>query len=301
MIRLLPVIFIFISINSFSQNYFIDFENGKDSLIRIDKTNPSNIWQIGKPQKIFFDSAYSISNTIVTDTINSYPINNSSSFTLKLIDSVLMTQFAYPDIIVNFKNKYNTDTLKDGGYVEVSLDGGNTWNNIINVSNFSQNLYSFNDTITGGIAALSGKSNWTSAYIGVCGFFIPPSSDSVFLKFIFSSDSIQTNKDGWMIDNIEIWYVADACGLVHEHSQRNSFVFLSPNPFVEKSILEFKNKNDEMTETEIYNCFGKKIYENKNILDNQIQLTRNNFSEGIYFYRIKTKSNYSESGKFVIQ
>ncbi|MDA3953800.1 MAG: transposase [Bacteroidales bacterium] len=34
------------------------------------------IWQIGTPNKTFFDSAYSSPNAIITDTVNYYPINN---------------------------------------------------------------------------------------------------------------------------------------------------------------------------------------------------------------------------------
>ena len=49
-------------------------------------TSASNIWQIGKPQKIIFDSASTVPNAIVTDTINFYPINNISRFGIKILD-----------------------------------------------------------------------------------------------------------------------------------------------------------------------------------------------------------------------
>lgn len=301
MLRISIIIFLFFSIsrNSFSQWWYtINFESNDDSVIKIDTTNPSNIWQIGKPQKTFFDSAYSKPNAIVTDTINFYSVNNISSFVLKIYDSNWLSW--PPDIIISFMHKYDTDTLKDGGIVEISFDDGNNWTNIINPSNVGNNLYNVNDTILGGLQALSGKSSWRPGSIGICN--IPTNPDSILLKFIFKSDSIQNSKEGWLIDNIQMDYVVDLCGThINEHSEKNSFVSISPNPFSDNSILEFKNRNDEMSEIDIYNSIGAKISKCKNISENKLQLNRNNFTEGLYFYKVKTKKGYSESGKFVVQ
>jgi hypothetical protein len=285
---------------SFSQQYLINFENNDDSLIRIDTANHSNIWQIGKPQKAFFDSAISKPKAIITDTINAYPINNQSSFTLKIFDPSWL--FTGSDVILMLNHKYDMDTLKDGGYVDISIDGGNSWNNIANVPDVSQNLYYVNDTILGGITGLSGKSNWISSYLTFCGYAAsPPQDKPVFLKFIFKSDSIQTNKEGWMIDNITIQLVVDACGAVHELQEKPHFTTVTPNPLTNESTFEFKNPNDKLIEIDIYNSTGEKKAEYKNILGNKLNLRGSNFSEGFYFYMIKTKNGYSESGKFIVK
>ena len=52
--------------------------------ILIDTTIDNNIWQIGKPSKSLFSSALSSPNAIITDTSNTYPINNESYFYLKI-------------------------------------------------------------------------------------------------------------------------------------------------------------------------------------------------------------------------
>ena len=49
--------------------------------IHID-TSGQNIWQVGIPQKTYFNSSYSPSRAIVTDTVNDYPVNNYSYFDL---------------------------------------------------------------------------------------------------------------------------------------------------------------------------------------------------------------------------
>ena len=64
----------------------IDFESIYDH-IGID-TSEYNIWQIVKPQKQFFDSAYSRPLAIITDTLLFYPDTNHSYFDLYIDDIV---------------------------------------------------------------------------------------------------------------------------------------------------------------------------------------------------------------------
>jgi len=45
----------------------------------------SGIWQIGPPQKAIFDSAYSLPNALVTDTLNTYPVNQECYFDVDII------------------------------------------------------------------------------------------------------------------------------------------------------------------------------------------------------------------------
>ena len=115
MLRFILISFFFIclSIASYSQYLDVHFDNNADdSLIKID-TALGNIWQIGKPQKLFLNNSKSQPNAIVTDTLNFYPVKNTSSFVL-----------GFPwenswDILFSFKQKYNCDTLADGGFIEI--------------------------------------------------------------------------------------------------------------------------------------------------------------------------------------
>lgn len=284
--------------NSFSQ-IFINFENtAHDTLIKIDTVNPSNIWQIGKPQKFFFDSAASFPNVLITDTLNYYSVNNQSSFTIKISDTTWFN--ICQESGVSFLHKYDTDSLKDGGYIEVSFDNGNTWSNIVNCSTCNSSVYSSSDTIIGDISAISGHSDWKMDYICVWNLAWPD-APTISLKFIFQSDSLQDNKEGWMIDNISLIIGCDVClGRINEVSSK-SIISISPNPFTNESILEFIDQNDKMIEVEIFNSIGNKVSVFENISGNKLRLNRNNFSEGLYFYKIKTKNNYSESGKLVVQ
>ena len=113
------------SVASFSQSssfYTLDFEDTAAlHHLRIDSvSNLNDIWQVGAPQKTIFTNAYSNPNVIVTDTINPYPINDTSSFT---IVNVAGDGFTYPHT-ASLIGEYsvNSDTLTDFGTIEFSPD-----------------------------------------------------------------------------------------------------------------------------------------------------------------------------------
>ena len=70
----------------------------------------NNIWQIGVPQKTFFNSSYSLPNAIVTDTLNNYPINNYSYFDLYIGE--FNFPYYYSQMCFEMKHKFDTDTLQ---------------------------------------------------------------------------------------------------------------------------------------------------------------------------------------------
>ncbi|HEY0030587.1 MAG TPA: hypothetical protein VGC65_07505, partial [Bacteroidia bacterium] len=75
----------FTCLKIFGQNYYtINFDGAPLSTwgyeLYIDTiSNPGNVWQIGPPQKNTFTGAVSSPNVIVTDTLNYYPVNDTSS------------------------------------------------------------------------------------------------------------------------------------------------------------------------------------------------------------------------------
>src|ERR1041385_3814523 len=143
------------SVPAFSQGYYVaDFDTSTSLPWSIDTTLAGNLWQVGPPQKIIFDSAYSAPNVMVTDTINPYPVNNRSSFSIKVTNAMVFNFWNFIFLIVDFTHKYDTDSLHDGCFIELSLDGVQ-WQNIINFPFLQStiNSYSLTDTITGGIPA----------------------------------------------------------------------------------------------------------------------------------------------------
>jgi len=210
--------------------YFTSFENNY-SFLRIDSTQSSNIWQVGKPRKLIFDSAYTQPFALVTDTVNPYPVNNRSSFEIKLKRPD--TAFCWSTMTLSFLHKYETDSLYDGGYIEISYDGGINWINVIeDTTLILKNLYFYkkSDTINGGCAAFSGNSKkWNPISIiwergsGIAQYTI----DFVIIRFSFVSDSIDSGKSGWLIDEL-LLLVSNGCtGSINELSSKKNFKSLS--------------------------------------------------------------------------
>jgi len=267
----------------------------------IDTFNVNNIWQIGEPHKQFFDQAFSLPNAIVTDLNYSYPSNNHSTFQFSFKKPVPF--FNWINMGLQFLHKFDNDSLYDGGYVEISYDGGQTWTNIINdqCPDIIQAapFYSINDTIIGGIHAFTGRSDgWQVASLDF--FWNYENSfvvDSCIIRFNFVSDSIDNSKEGWIIDGIsfQVHYCLDE---ITEHNNMNE-ISLYPDPVNETSIIEINNWNQEKYILNIYNTLG--ILTLHIILNNDFfQIGKYKFEKGIYFYElISNEKKYS--GRFIVK
>lgn len=298
------IILCMVSIIAFSQQTHyeanIDFENNIH-LVQIDTTQILNVWQIGTPMKTFLDSAYTIPFAIITDTVNNYPINNFSSFQVKILPP---PECCWGIGIVNFMHKYDFEQNKDGGFIEVKYDADTNWTNIIfdadpEIYINGYNFYSESDTISGNIPAFTGNSNgWVYSQfewawqIGVKSMF----HDSLTIRFTMKSDSIETNQEGWLIDNIYL-VLFDCTGDIDFINSNFSKLF--PNPIVDISCLIFENQFNKQTMINIFDLLGKKIKTIKTTSD-KVMIKRNDFNEGIYSYQIIQDNVNIRSGKFVV-
>ena len=181
--------------------YTQSFESPQSNSFSITLVPPvNNTWQIGKPQKTLFNSARSVPRVIVTDTLNPYPVNNVSSFTFGV---PLQNNFGNPIYALRWTQKLDLDAGLDGGIVEFSNDKVN-WQNAHNNPN-SYQFYGFTPatkvTLPSGEQAFSGHDNtWRDLWLCVKSSFADQ-NDTLYFRFTLKSDGIQTNKEGWMIDN----------------------------------------------------------------------------------------------------
>lgn len=200
--------FLFFIIRVFGQSWVgINFDDSINLFrISIDTTIPYNIWQIGQPQKNIFYTAHTLPNSIITDTLNPYPIDNNSVFYLGT-EGDLFLDSHYEDL--SFWYRIDTDSLNDYGRIEISLDAGQTWNNILKDMNGGGDWY-VEDSI--GWIVISGGSGDTLVFTGSTNGWYRFSStfylqeqqyyDTIIYRFSFHSDSTVESKDGWIIDDI---------------------------------------------------------------------------------------------------
>lgn len=170
-------------------------------------SNPSNIWQIGSPQKAVLNNAWSSPQVIITDLTNTYPVNDISSFTIESTSLEASSSVSWTNFNLHFHYFVDSDTLTDFGTIEFSPDDGATWINLINDPTYSGYLdWVVNSTV--GLPVLSGSSGgWVDAMVDMrqLGVFLDIQPGTLFKwRFSFESDAIQNNRDGLMYDNILI-------------------------------------------------------------------------------------------------
>ena len=224
----------------------------------IDTTYHSNIWQIGKPQKVVFDSALSYPNAIVTDTLNPYPPNDTSVFVVK--------QYFMPGppiMSLNFLYKLDIDSGVIAK-VEVSGDNGSNWINMIT----EDTTYLFYWGATKprmDTSVLSWQyfqinmETWVNAYPGGPDSFPHyRTSDTLLFRFTFISTSDTTSKDGWIMDNfyIENAIMEGAVSVVN----KNEYVSVYPVPSDGAFYIHSSDPSLTNAAINIYDVSGRNVY-----------------------------------------
>jgi hypothetical protein len=269
------IILILITVSNFSFGqdlYYIDFDSpwSENNHIIIDTvSNPDNIWQIGVPDKTLFDSAYSATHAIVTDTLNPYPINDTSAFIIKHIRPI--DEGGNTNLILNFWFRFDSDTLTDFGKVEASIDDGATWIDLL-IDDITYDLYWLAPK-----PVLTGKSNgWQNFNLELSNLtYYLGYSDTLLYRFTFISDNIQSNKDGWIIDDFELadWWEGIEDNAIHES------IKFYPNPTTGIIFIneEFKTIDNKIS---ILNNIGQVVFETNSSFNETIDIS--NLQNGIY-------------------
>lgn len=187
--------------------------------------NPNNSWQIGPPQKSVLSSSFSSPNVIITDTVGTYPINDTSSFTIEGTAFSPSSDITWFWFDLSFKYFVDSDTLIDFGIIEFSPDNGVTWIDLINDASYSSYLdWEVAGSGFGSSPILTGTSNgWKEAYLTMrdLGVFLDIQPGTTFMwRFSFISDAVQNNRDGLMFDNIKV-QITPPVGLEENYLSEN--------------------------------------------------------------------------------
>ncbi len=270
-----------------------------------------NLWQIGVPQKTFFSSAHSGTKAIITDTINYYPPNDTSSFIYVIRNPYTQTCRT----CMEFWHKYDMDSIADKGIIDASYDGGNSWvklsdTTIVNNSDahlqWNGDFHASNGNYTDHKLITSGKSDgWIKSsfcwqwWIPVRTDTIILHPDSLMIRFTFYSDSVINSKEGWMIDDIVTSSAGyEECSGIEENSITGN-VFVYPNPFSAQTTLRTNNILKHAS-LKVFNSLGQTVKQIKNISGQTYTLLRDNLPSGLYFLRLTEDNKTFASGKLLI-
>ena len=283
-------------------HHIVDFESPYEYL-KVD-TSSQNIWQIAEPGKTFFDSARSLSNAIITDSIQSYPVNNHSYF------DVLMGSFNYGEhfpysISLEFFYKIDSDSLRDGGYITFSVDNGETWANVMDEDGppfdycwgiqpkwswgwLNIPMYTSDDTLYNGEYGLSGHSEDWKRSVLTWSFLpvktdCPESGDTMIVRFNFLSDSIDTQKEGLKIDDIRLFtYCLSG---VESYEQAAPLFLIQPNPVTDRSTIKIMESYKNIR-LQLFRMDGQLVRQADYQYQNEIDLLRGDLASGVYLLRL---------------
>jgi len=279
----------------FSQ--YFDDENTQNSLIINIDTSASNVWQIGPPQKNIFNSAATLPNALMTDTINYYPPNSNSSFSFVIEPEI----FGFDGILaLQWMQKLDMDYDYDGGVIEFSYDNGDTWENVFD-NPYVYNLYGYDDTnldtLANGDYAFSGTdTTWRDIWL--CYDLSWLDYTDLHIRYTLKSDSIDNSKEGWLIDNMLVHVTI--FHTINEVEQAE-YMTVTPNPTNGRVNISTR-KIDAfhiIEKMELVNIDGKIVQEWKET-PTKFYLDISNHPNGIYFLNIKTNIK-SEAFKIVLE
>lgn len=280
--------FIFITSTQaqFYQQYFDGNDTDASYSIIIDfGPDTSNIWQVGSPQKTIFHSASTQPNALVTDTMNFYPVNDTSSFTYSLIN----TTFGFGIFALQWMQKIDYDHDRDGGMIEYTTDNGATWVNVFN-DPYVYNFYGFDtlnvDTMGGNNYGFSGTdTTWRNVWLCFDMSFLTL-FDTIHFKFTSISDSVDTHKEGWMIDNMfsQLTFVHTV-----KSEKMDDYLKIFPTPTNGIIYIEAEKQNgfhiiEWMELTDVQGRVVKKY----GVSPTKFNIDISDLPDGNYFLRVKT-------------
>jgi len=245
-----------------ARGFTFDFNTLPDSsvfYIKPDTSQHRNLWQTGRVNKPFFTLGVPGNRALTTDTLLPYPAGNISSFTFRVINCPGIVPWGvYTDLSIYFSFSINSDTLRDGGTVEVSHDNGLTWKNVIldTVNTVMlHNFYTIRDTVTSlKKPGFSGNRRDISASIDYKPRY-QPDIDTIAFRFTFGSDSIQTGKDGWMISTLSARSFYEG---VAEHDNRG-MITIFPIPATSEFFIRINSAITKGAELQVEDCSGRTV------------------------------------------
>jgi hypothetical protein len=249
----------------------INFEDDpcwEGSYHNVDIPGSNNIWNICTPHKTVFDSAYSVPHAILTDSTGPYPVNTTSSFIIK---SCKYQYCECAPILAGFY-KMDSDTLNDVGRIEISTDHGATWLDAINDSvNLNISWVTQKPVLTGRIH------QWKEFFARLWNY---GSIDTLYYRFTFTSDNVQTNQEGWMLDNIMVIEHTEG---IQDIGSANA-VSICPNPssgLITVSVKSFT----AATEVSVFDMLGQKRLQ-QTLEKSKQDFDLSGLSKGIYMVRV---------------
>ncbi len=74
-----------------------------------------------------------------------------------------------------------------------------------------------------------------------------------------------------------------------------------PNPFLEYTTIEFENLSRKEFKLRVFNLRGQLVVSDDDIKSNQVRISRNDLTSGIYFFHLLSGNNIVGIGKLILE
>ncbi|MEM1216159.1 MAG: M36 family metallopeptidase, partial [Bacteroidota bacterium] len=215
---------------------------------------------------------------------------------------------------MTFWHQYFTETDVDGGVVEISADGGTTWEDVgadnIPVNGYTTTLASTDNPLAGR-PAFSGSSEWIRSMLDLSAY----AGQTVLVRFRFGSNSGGARL-GWIIDDITVFddlnYLENTACTDNDGEELCSTVItvvntdlnsntleinqtrsleLYPNPVQETLTVSLAETITETVEVALLGTDGKVLQSQQFSQFQQTELDLSNLPAGIYLLRFQTETD----------
>ncbi len=257
----------------------------------------NSTWQCGKPSGPTINSAASDTTAWITNLSGNYNSNEISFAYSPIFDFTSLT-----DPAVEMKVWWDIEGTYDGSCFQYSADTGKTWITVLKSTDYI--WYNRSDLVTlfngvGSIKGWSGDGTFGEGSNGWVTVMAPLTelSGEPYIQFRFAfASNVSYEKDGFAFDDVKI-YSDPAAGITSLDNNNNLKIY--PNPFNDKTIIEFKNPSNEPFRLTLTDLSGKVVRIVDNITDSIYELDRDGLSKGFYFIELRGENIYR--GKILIE
>lgn len=279
---------------------FINFENEQDSMIRFDHQMGTK-WEIGKPQKTILDSAISLNNAIITDSVNPYVTNTLTSFRIPILPTEFPGTMGFLcPLAICYKYKNDNNPTHAGHRLEIYSTSDSTLTMLpltdfqsysgagfyYYINSYSGSTLNF-DTLSNSNVIYTNANNTTHSFCHEMAFLgVSPhrASDTLWFKFTFESDSTTNfSAGGVLIDDISIGKGIGFCG---GNITENNILPISISPNPTNGIMQISNPNEVNLKNYLLYDLSGKVLKQENITESIIDISELN--TGIYFIKINS-------------